>query len=164
MSRNEKPKGKAKPPTFVRQVPKFLKQYSHMLTTNKKNYLGDVEHQQEEFDSVEAVEKEGAEIVNIDKHRRKFEDASDSEGDVTVVEHSSAGTAENTKTTESEEEKAPVETVEYFKDGKIVFNSKADRSKRPITTDHDEEQTLKKTKKQKKGAKSLLSFETDDDI
>jgi hypothetical protein len=68
------------------------------------------------------------------------------------------------KTIESEEEKAPVETVEYFKDGKIVFNSKADRSKRPITTDHDEEQTLKKTKKQKKGAKSLLSFETDDDI
>ena len=32
---------KGKDPVFTRQVPKFLSTYTHLLTTNKKNYLGE---------------------------------------------------------------------------------------------------------------------------
>ena len=159
MSRNDKPK-KSKPPTFVRQVPKFLRDYSHLLTTNKKNYMGDeIGHQDEIFESAAAVEKDGAEIVNADS----ITDA-DCDDPPPAVE-----TAESRAI--SNEPLAPKEKdLEYFKDGKIVFNAKpidrTDRiAKRSVCSTAGATGGSAGVVKRHKKAKSnsLLSFDTEDD-
>ena len=51
-------KKKEKDPTFIRQVPRFLQQFAHLLVPDKKNYLGEKVEDSEEDDCRSQVEAE----------------------------------------------------------------------------------------------------------
>lgn len=124
--------------------------------------MGDVDHQQDYFDSINDIKKEGADIVNLEKDHQ-FENKRNSE-DIDCVEICQPLNVSNDTSKALEERKSPEDVLEYFRDGKIVFNCKIDRTKRPIEVSRDGESVVRKNKKQKKGTGSLLSFETNDDV
>ena len=63
--------GKDNRTEFVRNVPNFLKQYSHMLTANKKNYMGETLGKEEMSADITTVIEDGAVIVDPIKNRNK---------------------------------------------------------------------------------------------
>jgi hypothetical protein len=55
--------------SYTRNVPSFLKQYSHLLTSNKKNYTNEsLEYNSQEFTKVQDIISEGAQVVSFEKN------------------------------------------------------------------------------------------------
>mmetsp|Transcript_16861 Transcript_16861/g.25370 ORF Transcript_16861/g.25370 Transcript_16861/m.25370 type:complete len:172 (+) Transcript_16861:69-584(+) len=166
---------KTNKPHFVRQVPKFLKAYSHMLTTNKKNYLNErVEYDDVKYDNVEAVRNDGAVIVekSAKKDMRISSDNSDDETKQTdtPVDDSSTkplqSSVESPSVVEAVNDAPAEDPVQYYKDGKIIFHKKAPKDgERQNTHKRTSEEVSepstppKKQKKKQKLKQNLLSFD-----
>mmetsp|Transcript_18379 Transcript_18379/g.18464 ORF Transcript_18379/g.18464 Transcript_18379/m.18464 type:complete len:160 (-) Transcript_18379:429-908(-) len=135
--------------TFTRNVPKFLKQYSSLLTINKKNYCNEQLGEIESYDSIEKITEEGATIVDVEAGIQPTSVIQNTEEHILVSDNPSKAInkalAENP--THLDKEEAADEN------GKILF-------KRKIRADSTGEIDKKKvrTKKNSDIKKSLLSF------
>ena len=144
--------------SFTRQVPKFLQKYSHMLVTNKKNYLNEqLGDDSPAYSNEEDVIADGATVIN-------------SKGDIVSIEGSQVDDAnivalENTKEVGLDTYLAPNDTANLkdsisepdSTDKKIIFNKNAIQSKRKFNSSTEN----KSSSKQKKTS-NLLSFDADE--
>jgi hypothetical protein len=137
---------------YVRQVPKFLRGYAHLLQSDKKNYLGEEVGYDEVttagFQTEQDLEEDGAVIVRTEE--RKFlsrvarvennegddvKDEDEEEEELTEVPSVSDFFPEVREEEAAERRrKDALEEIKreesYYKDGKILFHGKSTKKRR----------------------------------
>lgn len=139
-------------PQFTRQIPKFLKQYSQLLTVNKKNYmneeLGGYDEDEEGLD-IPVVEISEPSI----HHSASVKSSSDTKVEVEVEDKPAEASEVLVRAAEEEEDVPDLENND-----KIQFRKR----KKIIPSDKDD--ATKKSRVEVTGRNNrLLSFEADDD-
>jgi hypothetical protein len=161
--------GKQERLQYVRHVPKFLREYSHLLKTDKKNYMNEEvgfdPTTRGGFQNEQEVLEDGAVVVSATGTARMREQESE-EDEVEIEPLVEEELMEVPRMSDllpdrrDEEAKAKAkaeEEKEYFKDGKIIFQGKGG-TKRGIEAAEGGEAKKPKTKSKKK----LLSFDDEE--
>jgi hypothetical protein len=163
--------------TFQRNVPTFLKQYSHLLGTKKSNSSQDDEpqYEREYFKSVEEVIADGAQIaINSRSEGRHLialegneEDDDEDFAKIRALYESEKPKSEcSNQSKEVENKSIEIEDEVFDPSKKIVFSSKRKATpldeKISISAPVPCDDTSVQKKKTKAVSKNLLSFEYDE--
>ena len=168
-SSRDDPGGKKKSsgpaPTFVKNIPNFLQQYSHLLGTNKKNYMGEEMGHDDGADTAEDVVSGGGVVVEPPVDASEGED----EQPVVVGEEPNVHNVFREKAPGIIGIAAPVVGGETMVEAKVndikkvAFNKPSKKRKQDADQDDDNAESSgpKRTYKTAKKA-SLLSFDMED--
>jgi hypothetical protein len=163
--------GKQEKLQYVRHVPKFLREYSHLLKTDKKNYMNEEvgfdEVSKGGFQTEGDLLEDGAVVLNGSGTSMPKEEESEEDVDIaTLVEEEltevprMSDLLPDRREAEARAKAKAEEEKNYFKDGKLIFQGKGG-TKRSIEGEVGTEAGEKK-KSKTKAKKKLLSFDDDE--
>lgn len=163
--------GKGKAPVFTRIVPKFLQAYSHLLTSDNKNYLGEELGHDDAPDDFMRETQQRTIKEHMEAELAARGDCDDGTDDAPLVAGEEValrpftnepedGTAAAIAPVEEDEEPMPADAA--GSKGKIVFAG-ASSKKRLLAAAGQREAAAKPGQDKKKPKKALLSFDDSDE-